>query len=807
MNIGQDITFAFRKLRKTPLHTLTTLVVLTMGLSLYIAAYSYARMQDDKPMPFLNGDKFVAVKAIDPLIGFDRWEGAFDFRTFERLQTRSDSFITLGAIQFKPATLSADDSYAQRFNAATLSVDLFNSTSINPILGRLFSDEDAEVNAANVTIISYRIWQDYFNGKGDIIGQTTRIDNKVYNIIGVMPERFQFPVDEYLWFPLRPAAISPSQQNQPVTLAGIIKSEADLNKASLALDNILEQLVDDYPDDYSLRTSLIVPYAQAEDSSVLSFSFITLIIAYGLLALTVVNLSSLLYMRAVSRQEELAVRASLGASGFELAKQVLIESFIVCFTGLVLSLSISVFMLKALQQVYWDEAFWYTFTIDSKTLVVTTICTLLIWLVSGLSVALRAWSTRPGKLLSQANRGTGDKQSARVTNVIVCVEVILSCLLLVTTGSAVFGTKMTTVNDFGIDSQYTAVARFDITPAMNISQGEAIAYVDNLIQEIKEISEVTDAGVSSRFPGWNGAEGVYQTPDTVGDIVGENLPPQSNIWVSNNYFEAIGIRLVEGRGFNGGDTDESFAVTIITQEFAQELWPGESAIGKQIISTIDNREKTLTVVGTIQPLVQASNTMNVFLMPTLYRPLAQGMPENLFLVFNTRPGVPLSNVEQSIRQAATTVNRNIALERFNMLDKAVHDNEGPAIFLIMESFALSTLVLAAIGVFAVLSRSIIQRTRDIGICRALGANHKSIFLKYSRQGLYFLLAGFLFGSLPAVLGISYFTFTRMEGTSTAIIPTVALFITVGMGLVIFIASLVPAKYALRLQPGDALRYE
>jgi ABC-type antimicrobial peptide transport system permease subunit len=300
---------------------------------------------------------------------------------------------------------------------------------------------------------------------------------------------------------------------------------------------------------------------------------------------------------------------------------------------------------------------------------------------------------------------------------------------------------------------------------------------------------------------------LYQTADTVGDIAIEDLPRQSNIWISNNYFESIGIEFIEGREFNGGDTSQSLAVTIITQEFAQELWPNESAIGKQIISTINNREQTLTVVGTIQPLVQASNNMSIFLMPTLYRPLAQEAPPNLFLVFNTRPTVPLSSVEQSVRLTATNVNRNIALERFAMLNSAVHDNEGPAIFLIMEAFALSALLLAAIGVFAVLSRSIIQRSRDIGICRALGANNKNIFLKYGRQGLYFLAAGLIFGSLPAVIGISYFIFVRMDGSNMAIIPAIALVITLGMGLVIFIASFVPAKYALRLQPGDALRYE
>lgn len=807
MNLGADLKFSLRKLRKTPFHTLTTFVVLVLGLSLYISSYSFTRMQTNKPMPFPNGDHYMAIKALSPQQGLDQWEDAFDFRTYFRLREISDNYSTLGAIQLKPATLSNDDNYAKRYDAATVSVDFFTTTSVNPILGRSFSAEDASAAAPDVAIISYTLWKDYFNSQADIIGQTARIDNKTYTVIGVMPEGFHFPSYEYLWFPLRPDTIPQTGLTQPVTLAAIIKPNVSRQTAALELDNLLAQLVDEYPDDYSLRAALIVPYAQAEEPSTFSLSFSILITAYVLLALTVVNLSSLLYMRASSRQQELAVRASLGANGMELAKQVLIESFIICFTGLLISLLLSSVMLKVVGQVYWDEVFWYTFDLDGQTLWVAFICTLFIWLLSGLTVAFRAWSTRPGKLLNQSNRGAGDKQTAKASNFIVFIEVILSCFLLVTTGSVIFETKMTLITDFGIDSKYTGVARFDIAPLINNGPHNALNFVDDLVQEVKNLPDVEDAGVASRFPGWNGIEGTYQTQETIGLMDEDNFPRQSSIWISNNYFNAIGIDLIEGRYFNDGDTEDSPAVTIITNEFATKLWPNQSPIGKQIVSTIDNKEQVLTVVGTIQPLVQASNDMSIFLIPTLYRPLAQSTPSFLYLVFNHRPGASLSNLEQSIRLAVARVDRNVALERFGKLDIVVHENEGPTIFLITETFALSTLVLAAIGVFAVLSRSILQRTRDIGICRALGADNRRIFIKYGKQGIYFLIAGLLFGSLPAIIALTYLLAPGMGSNNVSEIPIIGIAITMVMFLVIAAACFVPAKIALRLQPGDALRYE
>ena len=191
MSALSDLRYSFRLLRKTPVHTATTLLVMVLGLSLYLASYTFAKMQTDKPMPFPDGDRYVALKTIDPLDGFDEW--ATDLYTYERLKDISENYSVLAAIQFSGATLSVDGEYARQSRAATLSVELLSATSVNPVLGRLFTSEDSMTGAANVSIIGYNLWQDIYGGDPNIIGTTSQINGQPYNIIGVMPESFSFP--------------------------------------------------------------------------------------------------------------------------------------------------------------------------------------------------------------------------------------------------------------------------------------------------------------------------------------------------------------------------------------------------------------------------------------------------------------------------------------------------------------------------------------------------------------------------------------------------------------------------------------
>ncbi|PCH61698.1 MAG: hypothetical protein COC19_04485, partial [SAR86 cluster bacterium] len=586
MSLLRDLQYSIRLLRKTPVHTATTLFVMVLGLSLYLASYTFAKVRDDKPMPFPDGERFVVLKTIAPLTGFDEWRGSnLDLYTFERLRSSSDNYSVLAAVQLSLATVSDDRSYARQFRAATLSVDFLAATQVSPMLGRIFTQQDAAVEADNVAIISYTLWQDYYAADPDIIGRISSINGQLHNIIGVMPQGFTFPIREHLLLPLRLGnALQPNQGGR-ASLAGILRPGVTLQAAQVELLTLVDQLVEEFPESYTPKEVLVAPYAQAIGSGIngpQNAGFMMLSFAYLVLALTVVNLSTLLFMRSTSRKQELAVRATMGAGGFELAKQVLLESALLCLTGMVLSLALSRVLVNMMFGSAAGRSFWETTELDLQTVLVALAVTTVIWLNAGLIVAYRAWKTAPGNLLSDSNKGSGSGGKGTASKVIVGVEVVLSCFLLFITGAMIVLLTRTAVTDPGTNTADTAFAKFNLSHLGTSDLSRQLVFVDDLIREVGELPGINAAAVTSAPPARSGRYGTYQLEQYLGTERNEELPDQSTIWVTNNYFAAIGVDLMEGRGFDSSDTSSSAKVVIITDEFARQLCPQESPLGKTI---------------------------------------------------------------------------------------------------------------------------------------------------------------------------------------------------------------------------------
>ncbi len=809
MSLTSDLRYSLRLLRKTPIHTLTTVFVLAIGLSLFLASYTMAKMRTNKPMPFPNGDRYVALNVNDPLGEVEQGRDGFDLYTYDRLLNTSNNYSVLAAIQYSNATFSDGENYSRLFRTATLSIGFLSATSVNPILGRLFTQQDSTSEAEDVAVISYNLWQDYYGGDPNIIGTFSRINNEPHNIIGVMPEGFNFPTQENLWLPLRARSGLQPGDGGRVVLAGILEPGVSLDVAEVELDALLVQLSTDFPDDYRPREATVTRYARRGSFSALNMGVMALIIACVTLALTAVNLSSLLFMRSISRKQELAVRATVGAGGLELAKQVLLESFIICMAGLLLSIFVSQLMLNLMESVFYSEPFWYVFELNIQSVLVGFSVAIIIWLASGLFVAFKAWSTQPDEMLTDTNKGAGNDGKGKLANAIVMVEVILSCFLLVLTGITLALLARTTVTEYGADIENTAVASLNLsyldTGNQTSEQQGRLNFVADLIREVNEIPDITELSITTAFPGEGGEYGIYQLDDQISSNDPEEQPGQETIWVSENYFGAMGVNLIEGRGFDSSDSAASENVVIIADDFAEQLWPQESALGKSIVATIDNEERSLVVIGVIPEIIQTNTTAALFYVPSLYRPITQDTPENMFLVARYRPEVVMSDLAQAVRSAGIRADRSIAVEDFGPW--LVRTGDADTITLIAEAFALGTFLLASIGVYAVLSRSIAQRTHEIGVRRALGSTSFRIFLNYGKQGFYFLLAGIVIGCVPAVIVMAYLLITVFDATDIAFLPLMTLAVALLMFLIIAVACYLPTSKAIRLEPGDALRYE
>ncbi|MCG8414766.1 MAG: ABC transporter permease, partial [Pseudomonadales bacterium] len=587
MNMFNDFKYSFRLLRKTPGFTFTTLGVMALGLSLYLASATLGRMMSDQPLPFPDGDRYVSLKSIISPSFVDVGHNNFDLYTYNQLKEISASYSALGAFNLSTAALSYEESVRQ-YSSTRISSELFNATQQAPVLGRSFTDDDAVSGAGRVAVISYTIWQEFYNADPDVIGHTDLIDGEVHTIIGVMPEGFHFPLKQDVWTPLIISEGILPNQGMPVSIAGILAEGIDHAAAELELNALYSQIIEDYPESYREAEHRVLPFASlnwSKASPLNDLAFVVEATSLIILALTVVNLSSLLLIRSTARQTELQIRSSVGANRLQLSKQVLAESLIICLLGFVLSLLFTSILLPVVQSQMEYEVgrldFWFNLALDLEALATGIVLTLIIWIASGLLAAYRAYKSDSGLTLNASNKGVTGSGSTKTSRAIVVVEMVFTSFLLVCCGAVIYLFEDFADTDFGFSTNDYVIANVRLdTPAYDDTQRQ-LAYLDNLKRNIQSLPNTVAASITTSPPGETGANGFYDLDDRDLTQNGQ-LPPMMSIWTEPGYFEHLGFQITQGRSFDNTDTSDSTAVVIVTDQFAETLWPDDTAIGKQI---------------------------------------------------------------------------------------------------------------------------------------------------------------------------------------------------------------------------------
>lgn len=814
-----DLKYSVRLLRKAPSFTALTLLIIVLGLSLYLTSYTVEQILTDKPMPFPDGERYVSLKTMYEPSGGEGGLSNHNGFSYSYIKENSESFATLNAYRETSYVLS-DGSYASTFRAAEVEWEILKNAEVFPILGRLFAGSDSDAGAEPVAIISETIWKDYYNADPEIIGRVARLNGELATIIGVLPQNYQFPVFEELWVPLsaqtptEPEGGTPFTADTPLALVGILNDDISIEAASNELNVLMEQMTAAYPDAFSGRIEYAAPFVSLNQDRGFNFgpilSFVTLII----LALAVINLSSLLVIRARARQHELAVRSSVGASGLELAKQVLLESFLICLSGFVLSLALSALLIALLNTLFVNSMgllpFWFEMSLEFETIVHGGLYATGVWLISGIPIAYRVYRSQTAMILNGSNKGGQNKESSILTKTIVGTEVVLSFFLLVCCGVMLYFADRLTNADYGVETSSKMVASFSLNNPAYQTRDARINYTRSLIQRASNIPEVITTVITTAPPGYPGSSITYELDDR--DLrVADQLPPARSIWVSDEYFNRLGIELLSGREFSD-DLDDSAPVTVITNELAQLLWPNESPIGKRIGSSIGGGEtEWLNIIGIVSRVQQSPfNLGNV--PPSIYRPISQSTPTDYYMISQFKPGTIVANLEKELRLASGEIDRNIAVDSFQVLDIGIKLNQSGLDVLkqIFVLFSLATFVLAGVGIYSVISRSIALQTSEVGIRRALGSSHIRILIRYLKQGAVFLFVGTVLGGVAATLAVSGILSSFPFPISISLLqffPAIVLGVFLSMGLLIFYASYMPARRTIQLEPGDALRYE
>lgn len=813
MNLSLDLLFNLRLLRKNFGFVAICVLMIGLGMGMSITLYTIMDNGSTKPLPFPDGDRYVSILGYDKTFGTDRRQ-RLDGYTYQTLAASVNDYKTFGANERLSAIFS-DTDVAERYQGVSITPNILQATAVTPALGRGLLPSDDIPGAEPVVLISYRLWQNYYLGREDIIGHISRINGDAYTVVGVMPEGFRYPTTEDLWLPLQ---LSPSLQpgeRQGLSVVAILAGGSSVESASAEAHALLTQLSEDLPEFYSDLGGIVLECCGilGLDNPVVKYSLPALTVF--LLLLVCLNVANLILVRTNQRIHEFAIRSALGATRKRLIRAILQDSLLICLLGSLLGLLIADFGMTYVDSaatealsVIGGQPFWFNFGWERGTAISALLVLLAIWL---LSAGLAVWQIARQDLavtLAGGSSNVTDSRKSFGTASMVSFEMIFSCFLLILSGVTIGSSIDSTNTDYGTTIAGYLTGRIDLTADSYLESAARNSYRENLQQELLGQEGITEVSFTTALPSQYGNGLRYDLEDQ--DVMIDNQYPSQNVvHIAANYFETMEVELRAGRNFDGTDTLDSLPVVIIDELFAAQHWPEQSALGKRIqLNPGTGSAQLLTVVGVTPHIVQGF-VLDVLTAPSLYRPMSQTCCTNSGQIFNVVLKVNGSpnSYRQTLRQAAASADRDVPVSDISSLTGVLETSNTVIIFM-TEAFsgmAFITLMLAITGIYAIVSRSVRQRTKEIGIRRAVGSSNRRVHWVFIKQGLKYLCLGLLIGGGGAALTIN----AVLSDSVTMInwLPLVFVSVSLGLCLLVFIATYNPASFLLAMEPGETLRDE
>src|ERR1051326_3485580 len=803
----KDLKYAFRSLLKQPGFTVVAVITLMLAIGVNTTIFSVVNAVLLRALPFPRAEELVSVTK--PVSG----EGLPGIAGFEYLawHDQQTKFADIGAY--------SDDSFnltglgePERISCAEVTASLFNTFGVQPVRGRVFADAEDKPGANNVALISEAFWQQRYGRDESIVGKTLTLNDKPYTNVGVMPSAFRFPGDFDIWLPL---ALDPAHEFHGdffslVEVAGRLKpgvqSEAAQSELALIAHNAAAELKDPSP----AAVIEVKPLHQQLVSGVRA----TLLLLWGAVGLVMtiacVNVAGLMISRTLARRREMAVRAAVGARRWQLIRQLLTESIVLGLAGGVLGLLIAIWSTKAIGSLAPDGLTSSVYDLknmplDWRVFAFTLALSLVTGVVFGLAPALTA--SRPDLLQAFRNSRSGGLRSFGLRSFrgwLVIAELALAMVLLVAAGLLVRSFNKLANVDLGFDRYNVLTAQISLPRSKYKEPQQALAFQQELLGKIKNLPGVQAAGTISHTPFTGFTMIVFTEIEGTRPIDRKHETPLGAGVVSPEYFQTARIPLLSGRYVDDHDGPQTQKVALVNQAFAQRFFPRGDVLGKRIGFGCDRKEGLCrTIVGVVGNIRQESITDNA--SAELYVPSAQ-FPINSMTLFVRTNANPLSFVP-AVRSAVLGIDKNQPIFDVKTLAQRVSDATAVSrsLTVLFGAFALLSLVLAAVGIYGIVSHAVTQRTPEIGIRMAVGANAHDILQLILKHGVVLVFTGVAIGVAGAFALTRFLTTLLFGVTATDTLTFVA------VSLVFFViamcASLIPARRGTKVDPLTALRYE
>jgi putative ABC transport system permease protein len=804
-----DFRYALRMLVKSPGFTAVAVITLALGIGANSAIFSVVNTVLLRPLPFKSPEQLVTIWGTSAHDSnskqTDSFPDFFDYREQSRSFTAMAAYAGAG-------TVLTGASEAQELHGVAVSGDIFGALGITPMLGRGIAAEETKLGAAPVIVFSHGLWKRAFGSDPKIIGQQVNLAGKKYTVVGIMPPGWKFPIQaeqsEFI-MPLEPLVASdvPRRGSHFLRLIGRLKPGVSVKQGEAEMKPIAARLEKQYPDTNTDHSVALVPLLEDVVGDVRPALLILLGAVALVLLIACANVANLLLARAAARSREIGIRAALGASRGRIVRQLLAESFLLALLGGTAGLFLAWWGVDVLRAIGPRGVPRIT---DIQVNVGVCAFTLGLAIVStlafGLVPALQVSRANVNESLQQGSKGsTGGLHGTRVRAFLVVSQVSLSLLLLASAGLLIKSFFNLRATNPGFDPSRLLVLDQVVPRVKYPEPDQQRRFYEQLLPKLAALPGVEAVGAANPLPfGGNDSASSFaiagQPPIAPG-----NHPDASHLVVTPGYFSAMKIPLRSGRDFDQRDTDKSTHVVMVNEAFTRRFLPNVNPIGQHVLLDRDNGEPdALEVVGVVADTKQ--NDLGAEPIPEMYQPLAQAPARRFWIVFRTATA-SLGGMDAVVRRAVQEADPDVFVANLQPMNSLLAKQLAQPRFnmLLLSVFATVAMVLAAIGIYGVIAYSVTQRTREIGIRMALGAQRGDMLGMVLRQSLTVVLLGIGIG-IVASLGATRLLASLLYGVGANDFSTYALVVLM-LAAAALLASYIPARRAMKVDPMIALRYE
>ena len=809
-SLWQDLRFAWRMLVKRPVLTFVAVFTLALGIGATTAIFSVVNSVLLRPLPYDDPERLAMIWETNAKERSDTAPASFD--DYADFKQARQHFTQIAATTSRWIFNVTDGVEPRQVGGMFVSANFFSMLGAKPHTGRFFTEDEDKPGAPNVVVLSHSLWQQQFGGRPDMVGQTIRLEGNPVTVIGIAQPGFQFMEPAELWRPLASNPIVAANAGRAVRLFNIVgklNEGSTIEQAQAEVAGIAKGLEQQFPNSNSGIGARVVSLHEQVTGKVETLLWVLLGAVVLVLLIACVNVTNLMLAQASARQKEIAVRSALGASRWRLIRQLLIESSLLATVSGALGILLAVWgvdLLLALSPGNIPRQ--ANIRVDWMVLGFALTVSLLTGIVAGLAPAFQSSKVAVSESLKESGKSaTASWRRQRLRAVLVAGEMALALVLLAGAGLLVKSfARLLDVNP-GFATENMLIFNASL-PQNRFGQPQRRAEFYRQIEErFKAVSDISSIGVVTRLPLFSPANNNVTTAISIeGKPVPEGQRRESDFRrASNDYFQTMGIPLLKGRILNDQDADPNQPLTAVVNEaMANRFWPGEDPIGKRFRSGPNSDQNPwITVVGIVGNVRHLG--LDTEPRPELYRHFLTSPPNSPIFVVKTKTDP--SNLFATVRSVIKQMDGEIALSGLTTMKEQV------AISVATRRFALTlfglfagiALLLAAIGLYAVMSYSVAQRTHEIGIRAALGAQSGDLLRLIVRQGMTLVAVGVVVGLATA------FALTRLMQSLlfevNAADPATFALVVVALAAVAAIACWIPARRAAKVDPMIALRCE